>query len=101
MPGAKVAQAREKDTRSSLQVLTPGLDMKGHAARIASARERVLMLDYDGTLAPFHARPELAVPYPEASAALRDIVRAGGTRVVIVSGRPADEVPPLLGLEPH
>jgi trehalose-phosphatase len=84
-----------------LQVLTAGLDLKGFEARIASARERVLMLDYDGTLAPFHVRPELAVPYPEAAAALRDIVRAGGTRVVIVSGRPADEVPPLLRLEPR
>ena len=27
---------------------------------IASAPERILLLDYDGTLAPFHIRPELA-----------------------------------------
>lgn len=56
------------------------------------------MLDYDGTLAPFDLRPERAVPYPEAATALGEIVAAGGTRVVIVSGRPAAEVPPLLGL---
>src|SRR5687767_866126 len=56
------------------------------------------MLDYDGTLAPFDVRPERAVPYPEAAAMLDDIVAAGGTRVVIVSGRPASEVPPLLNL---
>ena len=83
-----------------MQVLTPGLDMQAFTRRIARARERVLMLDYDGTLAPFHVRPELALPYAEASTALREIVRAGGTRIVVVSGRPADEVPPLLGLAP-
>jgi trehalose-phosphatase len=32
---------------------------------------------------------------------LRDIARAGGTRVVVVSGRPAGEVPPLLDLAPR
>ncbi len=83
-----------------MQVLTPDLDIEAFKARIPRVRERVLMLDYDGTLAPFHVRPELAVPYPEASAALREVVGRGGTRIVVVSGRPADEVPPLLGLAP-
>ena len=84
-----------------LQILTPGLDMAGFASRVARAPKRVLMLDYDGTLAPFHVRPDLAVPYPEAAAGLRGIASAGRTRVVIVSGRPADEVPPLLNLSPR
>ena len=58
------------------------------------------MLDYDGTLAPFHIRPEEAVPYPEVAASLRGIVAGGGTRIVVVSGRPAGELPPLLAIEP-
>jgi trehalose 6-phosphate phosphatase len=66
--------------------------------RIAQAPERVLMLDYDGTLAPFNVRPERAVPTPEVAAVLEKIVQAGGTRVVVVSGRPAAELPPLLKL---
>jgi trehalose 6-phosphate phosphatase len=65
---------------------------------IARAPERVLMLDYDGTLAPFHVDPSQAVPYPEVAAVLEEIGTAGGTRIVIISGRPADEVPPLLSL---
>jgi trehalose 6-phosphate phosphatase len=81
-----------------LQVLTPSLDLSGFFQRIAKARARLLMLDYDGTLAPFHVQPERAVPYPEVVAVLRRIVESGGTRIVVVSGRPADEVPPLLGL---
>ena len=81
-----------------MQVLRPGLDFAGFLESIGRAPSRLLMLDYDGTLAPFHVRPDLAVPYPEVSAVLEEIVDAGGTRVVIVSGRPAAEVPPLLGL---
>ena len=81
-----------------MQVLTPSVDLVGFMAKVAEAKHRLLMLDYDGTLAPFHVQPECAVPYPEVRAMLADIVDAGGTRVVIVSGRPVDEVPPLLAL---
>lgn len=81
--------------------LTPKLDWAAFLGSIAAARSRLLMLDYDGTLAPFHVRPELALPYPDVLSALEAIMKAGGTRVVIISGRPADEVPPLLGLKPH
>jgi trehalose 6-phosphate phosphatase len=81
-----------------LQVLTPRVDLAGFLARIADAPARVLMLDYDGTLAPFRVRPDEAVPWPEVAETLRAIVQAGGTRVVIVSGRPAHELPPLLNL---
>ena len=81
-----------------MQALTARLDLGGFFERVAKAPARLLMLDYDGTLAPFHVRPELAVPYPEVGPVLEEIVQAGGTRVVIVSGRPADEVPALLTL---
>ena len=79
-----------------MEVLTPRISLAAFLERVARAPGRLLMLDYDGTLAPFDVRPERAVPYPEVAAVLDDIVAAGGTRVVIVSGRPADEVPPLL-----
>ncbi|HUP94836.1 MAG TPA: trehalose-phosphatase [Burkholderiales bacterium] len=81
-----------------MQVLTPSVDLVSFLAKVAEAKHRLLMLDYDGTLAPFHVQPECAVPYPEVRSMLADIVNAGGTRVVIVSGRPVDEVPPLLAL---
>lgn len=81
-----------------MQALTARIDLAVFFDQIARAPERVLMLDYDGTLAPFHVDPAQAVPYPEVEAVLEEIAQAGGTRVVIVSGRPADEVPPLLSL---
>ena len=81
-----------------MQVLTPSVDLAAFVERIETAPQRVLMLDYDGTLAPFHVDPAQAVPYPDVAAALEDIVQAGGTRVVLVSGRPAEDLPPLLPL---
>ena len=81
-----------------MQVLTPRVDLAAFYERVAAVPGRVLMLDYDGTLAPFHVQPERAVPYPEVAAVIERIVSGEATRVVIVSGRPADEVPPLLCL---
>jgi len=81
-----------------LLALTARVDLAAFLERVSTAPQRVLMLDYDGTLAPFNARPEHAVPYTDVVPVLEAIAQAGGTRVVIVSGRPADEVPPLLSL---
>lgn len=66
-------------------------------ARLEQARNAVLMLDYDGTLAPFRVDRAQARPYPGIPEALDAIMHQGSTRVVLVSGRRAAEVPPLLG----
>lgn len=63
----------------------------------------LLMLDYDGTLAPFREEREKAFPYPGVHAALRDLTRNPFTlskRVVIVSGRPISDLTLLLDLDP-
>jgi trehalose-phosphatase len=64
------------------------------------ARGRVLMLDYDGTLAPFRVERDLAEPYPGIREVLTRIQATGTTRLVVVSGRPLAELVPLLGLDP-
>lgn len=61
------------------------------------ATERLLMLDYDGTLAPFVRDRDHAYPYPEIPALLDELLQHCATRVVIVSGRSAEEIPFLLG----
>src|SRR2546429_9964529 len=68
--------------------------------RLRSASARVLLLDYDGTLAPFSADRNLAFPYPEVPDLLARIM-AEGTRVVLISGRPARELLLLSGIHPH
>ena len=68
---------------------------------VARAPQAVLLLDYDGTLAPFRTRRDEAHPYPGVSSILQEIIRNGHTRVVVISGRDAMDVVPLLGVEPH
>jgi trehalose-phosphatase len=55
------------------------------------------MLDYDGTLAPFRVKRLEAKPYPGVTGALKQLAGAGHKRLVIVSGRPVQEVELLLG----
>ncbi|MGB7584343.1 MAG: trehalose-phosphatase [Terriglobales bacterium] len=60
-----------------------------------------LLLDYDGTLAPFSVDRQEALPYPGIVPTLQEIMASGRTRVVIVTGRTAAEVVTLLGIHPH
>lgn len=73
-------------------------DVDAFFARLSKTRSRLLMLDYDGTLAPFDADPAHASPYPGVIPLLDRIVEASGTRLVIVSGRWTRDLVPLLGL---
>jgi alpha,alpha-trehalose-phosphate synthase [UDP-forming]/trehalose-phosphatase len=66
---------------------------------LLGARRKLLMFDYDGTLAPFTVERHKAVPYPGVRQMLGELARSPGWRVVIVSGRPAAEVAALLELE--
>jgi len=61
------------------------------------ARHRLLMVDYDGTLAPFVEDRDRAWPHPRSLDVLRRIAENGGTSVVIVSGRPLADLLRLVG----
>src|SRR5258706_8301091 len=47
--------------------------------RIHSSPRRLLMLDYDGTLVPFHVQRMEALPSPETLRVLREILHDPGT----------------------
>jgi trehalose 6-phosphate phosphatase len=64
--------------------------------RLHAASASALLLDYDGTLAPFHIERDRAYPYPEVVPLLEKIVQQNKTRVVVISGRPVEEVKALL-----
>jgi trehalose 6-phosphate phosphatase len=68
--------------------------------RLMFVSSRVLLLDYDGTLAPFHFDRSQAFPYSEVPGLLLQIIQQG-TRVVLVSGRRAADLVLLCGLDPH
>lgn len=73
--------------------------LRAFFARVRRAKHRALLLDYDGTLAPFNVRPEQAFPYPGVCPLLDDIIARTHTRVVLVSGRWTRDLVPLLDLK--
>lgn len=59
----------------------------------------VLLLDFDGTLAPIVDRPELARLPERASRAMRRLAGCGGVELAVVSGRTLADVRQRVGLE--
>jgi len=64
--------------------------------RLDGSKMSALLLDYDGTLAPFHTDRFKAVPYAGVLPLLEEILRSGKTRIVVITGRPIREVQALL-----
>ena len=56
----------------------------------AKARNRILFLDYDGTLVPFRDRPEKSFPGNDTRALLKNLSSDPKNRVYIISGRTRD-----------
>ncbi len=83
-----------------MDILTPGYSLDGFFAPAQKSSARILMLDYDGTLAPFRVEREQAYPYPGIRERLIDIRADPDTRLIIISGRAVRDVMPLLGLDP-
>ncbi|NMC18890.1 MAG: trehalose-phosphatase [Thermogutta sp.] len=84
-----------------MDFLRPDVDLEAHFARLAGGARGVLLCDYDGTLAPFREVPAEAVPHPWVPHLL-EAIAAVGTRVVMVTGRAADDLAavfPVRGLE--
>lgn len=65
--------------------------------RFERARERTLLLDYDGTLREFEDHPELAAPTPEIVELLAELASGPATEVHVVSGRPPETLDAWFG----
>lgn len=81
--------------------MRPELTVEGVPERlwtlVSVATHRLLMLDYDGTLAPFNVARDEARPLPRSLALLSRLCETDHTSVAIVSGRPLSEVERLVG----
>jgi trehalose 6-phosphate phosphatase len=60
----------------------------------------LLLLDYDGTLAGFRIDRFKARPWAQVRELLGRIQNQKKTRIAVVTGRPAEEIPPMLALDP-
>lgn len=90
--GQQTSISKVEDSRAEIQ---------SFLLSVSRAPQSLLMLDFDGTLAPFRKDRMTAFPYPGVTSLLQEIRATGKTRIVIVSGRDANEVIQLLAIEPH
>jgi trehalose 6-phosphate phosphatase len=82
-----------------MKILSPETDLDVFEQRLTEASQKALLLDYDGTLAPFQIDPNNAYPYPGVTDLLKNILQLGDTRLVIITGRWTKDLMPLLQLE--
>jgi trehalose-phosphatase len=78
----------------------PAEKLEAFFLAIAAGASPLLLLDYDGTLAPFRVDRFQARPWAGVRERLTAIQRQGQARMVAITGRPAQEIAPLLGLDP-
>lgn len=69
-------------------------------ASLKNTKKALLMLDYDGTLAPFNIERDKAFPYHGMEERIAKILSLGKTKVVIVSGRSIQNLLSLLNIKP-
>lgn len=62
-----------------------------------ASQRRLVLLDYDGVLAPFHADPAQAKPTKALSNLLRKLTDTDNTEVAVVSGRSREDLGDWLG----
>jgi trehalose-phosphatase len=86
-------------TKSSMKILDTEIDLERFYKRRNHASEKALLIDYDGTLAPFHAEPYKAYPYPGVPEMLDRIMKAPDIRLVVITGRWIRDLMPLLQLK--
>lgn len=82
-----------------MEILKPDVNIQKFFHLLSQARNRILFLDYDGTLAPFTPRRDEALPYPGVKNILQELVEAEHTRLILISGRWSKDLVQLLGLE--
>jgi len=82
-----------------MDILNREISLESFFTELKFAKNRILMLDYDGTLSPFTPDRENAAPYPGISKILEKIIADGGTRLIVISGRPINDLKRLLNMK--
>lgn len=67
---------------------------------LRTIKRGLLILDYDGTLAPFKKERQKAVMHPLIKKEIQQLLHMKETRIIILSGRSVDALIPLLHLSP-
>ncbi len=87
------------DVENRAMLLDTPRKLSAFLGQTSCASARVLLLDYDGTLAQFCSEASQAKPYPAVARLLQRIRNTTNTRLVIVTGRRAYDAARLLDLK--
>ena len=91
-------ECETEDASDSLELRSIDAQLDDFLALVAASDRSALLLDFDGTLAPFRIDPTKVKPWAGVTKLLGDIQRTGRTRIAIISGRPARDVALQLGM---
>lgn len=88
-------------TKKDQEALKVNILKEDHIKRIVGdfnkAGKRCILLDYDGTLAPYQKLPSMAVPSEELMQLLQQLTKNPSNEVVIISGRDINTLEKWLG----
>lgn len=79
--------------------LHEGMSLADVYTRVGEAEERVLLTDYDGTLAPFVYERDRAKAYPGVMEVLEKIATAPRSRLIMISGRSLQDLNRLVKMD--
>ncbi len=83
-----------------MKILNTACDPDNFFYNLSRAKNRMLFMDYDGTLAPFQIERDKAFPYPGVRELLESIMRTACSKLIIVSGRTINDLAKVIGVEP-
>jgi trehalose 6-phosphate phosphatase len=90
-----------KEGGKMLSAATSEQELQDFFVALGKASQRALLLDYDGTLAPFRANRRAALPYLGVAELLTSIMtEPTKTRLSLVTGRTASELKSMIPLSP-
>lgn len=91
-------------TKKDQEALKVNVLKEDHVKKIIAdfnaAGKRCILLDYDGTLAPYQKLPSLAVPSEELMQLLNELAGEPANEIVIISGRDVNTLEKWLGKLP-
>lgn len=92
----RLLYARKLQVEMEAKVLGYGTRMK-LVSDFQKSNQRLLLLDYDGTLVPFAAKPARAKPGGEVIELLEELIKSPKNEVVLISGRDKDTLEKWFG----
>lgn len=92
----QLMETKKEQEKLGINILSPESEAD-MAMQFSAAQKRCILLDYDGTLAPYQKLPALAAPEKELLNLLQDLSRDPQTEVIIISGRDSGTLERWLG----